>query len=177
MRPVVAWSHRQGLPRKAGVILVYVVLLALLISFLLLLFPLIVAQGTTIAAAVPGYHQNLREWMFGYPNRLIVRLGEFLPAKMPGLEAVPQTGPQLLASAEQAYGYVISAAGVIFIAILILLLAFHWTLDGPRIIQSLLLLIPQGQRESTSELPREWKPRLVPTLEGRASFAWLSASS
>jgi predicted PurR-regulated permease PerM len=31
-------------------------------------------------------------------------------------------------------------------------LIFYWILDGPRTIQSLLLLIPQGQRESISEL-------------------------
>jgi putative permease len=53
IRPVVAWLHRRGLPRIAGVILVYLLLLALLIGFVLLLFPLIVEQGTTIAAAVP----------------------------------------------------------------------------------------------------------------------------
>jgi len=31
-------------------------------------------------------------------------------------------------------------------------LAFHWTLEGPRTIQSLLLLAPKGQRESSREL-------------------------
>src|SRR3989337_1083396 len=59
IRPVVAWLHRRGLSRIAGVILVYLLLLALLISFVLLLFPLIVEQGTTIAAAVPGYYPSL----------------------------------------------------------------------------------------------------------------------
>ncbi len=49
-------------------------------------------------------------------------------------------------------GYVVSAAKAIFMAIAILLLAFHWTLDGPRTIQSLLPLVPKGQRESISEL-------------------------
>ena len=34
----------------------------------------------------------------------------------------------------------------------ILLLAIHWTLDGPRTIQSLLLLVPKSQRENISEL-------------------------
>jgi predicted PurR-regulated permease PerM len=58
----------------------------------------------------------------------------------------------MLASAEQALGYVALTAKVIFIATAILLLAFHWTLEGPRTIQSLLLLVPQGQRESISEL-------------------------
>ena len=119
---------------------------------MLLLFPLIVEQGTTIAAAVPGYYQSLRGWMAINPNQLIVRLSEFLPATLPGLEPIQQTGQQMLASAGQALGYVASVAKVIFIATAILLLAFHWTLDGPRTIQSLLLLVPKGQRESISEL-------------------------
>ncbi len=152
IRPVVTWLNRRGLPRLAGVILVYLLLLALLISFVLLLFPLIVEQGTTIAAAVPGYYQNLRVWMVNYPNQLFVRLSEFLPATLPGLEPIQQTGQQMLASAGQALGYVALAARIIFIAIVIMLLALHWTLDGPRTIQSLLLLVPLGQRESISEL-------------------------
>src|SRR3990170_119562 len=152
IRPVVVWLYSRGVPRIAGVILVYLLLLALLIGFVLLLFPLIVEQGTTMAAAVPGYYQSLREWMVNYPNQLIVRLSEFLPATLPALEPIQQTGQQMLASAGQALGYVASAAKVIFMATAILLLAFHWTLDGPRTIQSLLLLVPKGQRESISEL-------------------------
>jgi predicted PurR-regulated permease PerM len=152
IRPAVAWLHRRGLSRIAGVILVYLLLLALIISFVLLLFPLIVKQGTTIAAAVPGYYQSLREWMANFPNQMIVRLSEFLPAALPGLEPLQQTGQQMLASAGQALGYVGLAAKAIFMATAILLLAFHWTLDGPRTIQSLLLLIPNRQRESISEL-------------------------
>src|SRR3990172_8080623 len=84
IRPVVTWLHRRGLPRKAGVILVYLLLFALLISFVFLLFPLIVEQGTTIVAAVPGYYQSLYEWMVNYPDQLSVRLGEFLPVTLPG---------------------------------------------------------------------------------------------
>jgi predicted PurR-regulated permease PerM len=152
IRPVVAWLHRRGLPRIAGVILVYILLLTVIIGFALLLVPLIVEQGTTITAAVPGYYQNLREWMVNIPNQWIVRLSEFLPVTLPGLEAAQQTGQQMLASAGQAFGYVAAAAKVIFTITAVLLLAFHWTLDGPRSIQSLLLLIPVGQRENISEL-------------------------
>ena len=152
IRPVVAWLNQRGLPRMAGVILVYFVLLALLIGFVLLLFPLLVEQGTTIAAAVPGYYQSLREGMVNYPNQLIVQLSEYLPATLPSLKPVQQTGEQVLASAGQALGYVGSAAKGIFIATAILLLALHWTLDGPRTIQSLLLLVPVSRREGISEL-------------------------
>jgi predicted PurR-regulated permease PerM len=118
----------------------------------LVLFPLLVEQGTTIIAAVPGYYQSLREWMVNDPNLLIVRLTEFLPATLPVLEPIQQTGQQMLASAGQALGYVVSTSKAFFIATVILLLAFHWTLDGPRTIQSLLLLVPKGQRENISEL-------------------------
>ena len=152
IRPVVTWLHQRGVPLIAGVILVYLLLLALLIGFVLLLFPLIVEQGTMIAAAAPDYYQSLRQWMVSSPNQLILRLSEFLPATLTGREPVQQTGQQMLASAGQALGYVASAANIIFMATTILLLAFHWTLDGPRTIQSLLMLIPKGQRDGIGEL-------------------------
>jgi predicted PurR-regulated permease PerM len=164
IRPAVAWLHQRGMPRIAGVILVYLLLLILLTGFLLLIFPLIIEQGITIAAAVPGYYQNLREWMVNYPNQLIVRLSDFLPATLPSLEPriAQQTGPEVMASAGQALGYVTLAAKGIFIAIVILVLSFYWTLDGPRTIQSFLLLVPQGQRESISEL--------ISAMETRVGF-------
>lgn len=154
IRPVVTWLNQRGLPRIAGVILVYFLLLALFISFMLLLFPLIVKQGATIAAAVPGFYQSLREWMVNVPNPLIVRLSEFLPATLPSLNPsiAPQTGQDVMDSAGQALGYITLAARGVFIAMVILFLAFYWTLDGPRIIQSFLLLVPKDQRESIGEL-------------------------
>lgn len=154
IRPVVSWLHKRGLPKIAGVVLVYILLLALLINFVLLLFPLIVEQGTTIGVVVPGYYQNLREWMTNYPNPLIVRLGEFLPPALPSLVpgTTQQTGQDVMASAGQALGYLTLAASVVFTAMVILVLAFYWTLEGPRIIQSFLLFVPQNQRESISEL-------------------------
>lgn len=152
IRPAVTWLHRRGLPRVAGIFLIYFLLFALLIGFVLLLFPLVVEQGTTIAAGVPGYYQSLRDWMVANPNQWIVQLSEFLPVTLPSLEPAQQTSQQMLTSAGQALDYVALAAKVVFIAIAILLLAYHWTLDGTRIVQSILPMIPKDQRDSTSEL-------------------------
>jgi len=152
IRPAVAWLHQRGLPRIVGVLLVYILLLVLLIGFILLLFPLIIEQGITISAVIPDYYQNLREWMVNYPDPLILRLSEFLPATLPGLQPVPQTGEEMLASAEQVLDYITLAAKGSFTAVVILVLTFYWTLDGPRTIQSLLLLVPQQKRESVHEL-------------------------
>jgi len=170
MRPVVTWLHRRGIPRVAGVIFVYLLLLALLISFVVVLFPLVIEQGTTIASEVPGYYQNLREWMVNYPNQWMVRLSEFLPATLPGLEPLEQTGEQVLASAIQALGYVATSVKFILIFAAIIILAFHWTLDGPRTIQSLLLLVPRDQRESISELISAMETKLGFYLAGQAAL-------
>ena len=152
IRPVVTWLYQRGLPRIAGVLLVYILLFVLLVSFILLLFPLIIEQGITISGVVPGYYQDLREWMVHYPDPLIVRLSAFLPATLPGLQPAPQTGEEMLASAEQVLDYVTLAAKGGFIAAVILVLTFYWTLDGPRTIQSMLFLVPQQKREGISEL-------------------------
>jgi predicted PurR-regulated permease PerM len=167
IRPLVTWLHQRGLPRIAGIILVYLLLLVLIISFVLLLFPLIVKQGTTIAAEVPVFYQALRGSMANNPNQLIVRLGTFLPATIPRLASAQQTGPQVLASAGQALGYVTSAVKVIFIAIVFLFLVFYWTLDGPRIIKSLLLLVPRDQRESIGELISAMENKVVFFIAGQ----------
>jgi predicted PurR-regulated permease PerM len=154
IRPAVSWLHQRGLPQTAGVILVYILVLLLLTGFLLLLFPLISEQGTTVAAAMPDYYQNLRTWLVNHPNQFLVGLSEFLPAALPNvnLRPVQQTGQEMMASAGQVAGYVTFAAKVIFTAIILLVLAFYWTLEGPRIIKSFLLVVPQMQRESISDL-------------------------
>ena len=152
IRPIVAWLHQRGIPKIAGIILVFLLFLVLLTGFLLLLFPLIVEQSTTITTAIAGYYQNLRAWMIAYPNPLIVRLSEFLPATLPNLKPVQQTGLEVMASAGQALAYIAMAARAVFITLVILFLAFYWTLDGPRTIQALLLLVPQDHRENISEL-------------------------
>ena len=127
-------------------------MLALLIGFALLAFPLILAQGTTIASALPGYYQGLRAGLVGNPNPWIVRLGAFLPLTLSGVTALQQTGQMTLASAGQAWGYLITVVRMLFIAMVVFLLAFHWTLDGPRAIQSLLPLVPTAKRDAIGEL-------------------------
>ena len=152
IRPVATWLNRRGIPRLPAVMLVFLLLLALLIGFVLLAVPLIVTQATTIAAAMPGYYHGLRGGLTAYPNQWIVRLGGFLPETLPGLASNQPAGQLSMASAGQAWGYVKSAANIIFGGLVLLLMAFHWTLDGPRIIQSFLPLVPTGQRESIGEL-------------------------
>jgi len=154
IRPIVNWLYQRGLLRMAGVILVYLLLLVLLAGFLWLLFPLIFEQSSTLAKDVPGYYQNLRAGMVDGGNPLLMPVGQLLPSTLPSMtpQIAPQTGEEVMASAGQVLNYLIGTARASFTAIIILVMTLYWTLDGPRIIKSFLLLMPQDRRESIGEL-------------------------
>lgn len=153
LRPVVTALQRRGLPGNAAVILLYFLLLALLIGFGLLVAPLIVTQTTTIVAAAPGYLQTASDWLVDNPNQLIGRLGDLFAGSLsPDQSPLPQSGQRILDIAGQALGYIGSASQGFLTAVAILLIAFYWTLDGPRYVRSLVLLLPKDKRESTQEL-------------------------
>lgn len=154
IRPIITWVNKRGMHRKLAMLIVFVLFLALLAGFLVLLVPLIINQGTTILAEVPGYYQGLRQWAANSSNQLIIRLSEFLPATftLSVLQPSIQTGQQVLASAEQALTYLSTAVKVLFVAVSLIMLTYHWTLDGPQKIQSLLLFLPKNKRENINEL-------------------------
>jgi predicted PurR-regulated permease PerM len=127
-------------------------LLLLLAGFILLIFPVIIEQGKAIFAEVPIYLENLREVTANHPNQIIAGLSEFIPATIPGISLLQQTDQQLLASAGQAFGYVSSGVVGIFIIAAIMVIAFHWTLEGQRNIQSFLQLFSIDKRESIGEM-------------------------
>ncbi|MBK8986619.1 MAG: AI-2E family transporter [Chloroflexi bacterium] len=167
LRPVVVWLHRWGIPQKAGVILVYLLLLALLIGFVLLLFPLIAAQSATITAVLPDYYQSLRGWALDNPNLLFGSLNDLVPTTWSFADPVQQTVQEMLDSAGQAVGYIGVVSQTIFTAVIIFLLAAYWTLDGPRTIRSLLLLLPQARRESISELITAMETKMSAFVAGQ----------
>jgi predicted PurR-regulated permease PerM len=167
IRPFVDWLNRRGVSRRVGVILIYVLMLSLLVGFALLLIPVIVEQSATITVAMPGYYQGLRTWFADNPNPLMLRMGAFLPALSPALEPGPQTGQQVLLYLGKAFGYGASAAGALFMAIAMLLLAYHWTLAGPRAVQSLLQLAAPRTRDSISELITAMETKVGRHLAGQ----------
>ncbi len=168
IRPVTAWLHRRKFPLTVAAILVYLLLLTVVTSFVVLLFPLVADQGGEIVGSLPGYYQGLREWLVNNSNQLVVRLGEFLPITLSSLQPVQQSGPQMLATAGQVLGYVTTAANTIFSVTAVLLLAFYWTLFGTRTIQSLLLLVPNDKRENISDLISVMETKLSSYLAGQA---------
>ena len=152
IRPISNWMTQRGFSRMASVILIYLVIVLFLAGFLWLLSPLIFKQGATLLSDIPAFYQSLRIWLINSSVQFFQRLGEYLPVGLPGFYSPASVDENAASSAGVALQYVSLAARGLFTTIVILALTLYWTLDGPRIIRSLLLLVPQDRRESTNEL-------------------------
>lgn len=160
MQPAVAWLHERGLPRAAGIGLVYTVLLLLLVAFILGVAPLIAEQGTRLVNAIPAGYDHVRLTMMQQPNLLILRLGSELPEDLP-LNAGPvRNQEEAAAMLSQTWHYLLTTGQVLFGIILTLIMAFYWTLDGERIKRGLILLLPRERREGGRTLLAEMEEKL-----------------
>ena len=168
MEPAVAWLNKRGLPRPAGVGLVYSLLLVLIIAFLLIIAPLLAEQGARIASAIPAAYDHVRLEMMQRPNVLLLRLGSELP------EDLPLNGPAIRSEAETAavlnetWRYLLLTGQVLFGIILTLIMAFYWTLDGERIKRGLILILPRERREGGRSLIQEMEEMLARYTSGLA---------
>lgn len=168
IRPITEWLHQRGIPRMAAVILIYIVILLLLVGFLWLVFPLLVAQATAISDQLPGLYQGIRDWLVNSPNLLLVRFGASLPATLPSMTPAQPTATEVVDSTSQFWLYLTTIARIFFAVIVVPVLTLYWTLDGPRLIKSLMLLIPQDQRESIGELIATMEAKIGYYLLGQA---------
>lgn len=168
IRPIVNWLYQRGVPRVVGVVLVYIVFLLFMSAFLWLLFPLLFQQGATIARELPANYQSVRGTFLESPNQFVVRLGYLFPPTLPGFKPVQPTGQDVVTSAEQFWNYILLTANAIFTTIIVLVLTLYWVIDGPRIIKSLLLLVPQDHREAIGELVAAMEASVGSYLVGQA---------
>jgi predicted PurR-regulated permease PerM len=161
--PLVEWLRRRGLPKAAGVILIYLLLVAIIAGFIWLIAPLILDQVALISRVLPQYYSTLIDMLRSSPSYLIRRLGFEFPTNFPtfGLPAPAPTPSQPGTTPPDENP--LSQVGVFFhwfgltvrgllTAIGVFFLAFYWTLDSERTIRSLLLFLPVANRENVREL-------------------------
>jgi predicted PurR-regulated permease PerM len=168
--PGVEWLHRRGLPRPVGVILIYLLIIALLAGFIWLVAPLILDQVAGISEELPAYYQQLRGWFVDSPSFLVRIIGARLPQDLvltPFAQQAPLIEPvspvpngngtetPIREQISQAITYAGTVVRGLFLSLAVILLAFYWTLDGQRAVRYLVLLVPQNQREDIRTIYEE----------------------
>ena len=172
IHPAVDWLHRLRVPRSAGVILVYLALLALVVGFVWLLAPILIAQTANLLARVPEYYHDLRAWMSGASGALLRRMVQRMPANLDLTLPLVGNGPLAPEAVGQALGYLGAVWKTIFTAAAILVLAFYWTLDGRRTVEALLQLVPSPRRPIWRGLVSEMQTKVGAYIRGVLIFSF-----
>lgn len=165
IRPAVDWLHRRGLARVAGVLIIYLLLLAALAVIGILIAPLIAEQAAVIAQGLPGYYETARTWLVGSPSRLVFFIGSRLPGQLPLLLGSLPGAAEPLPVFEQLLRFLLS----IF---LIFLIGFYWTLESERAIRSLLFFFPRERRERLRAVIDEIDERLGGYIRGQGLLSF-----
>jgi predicted PurR-regulated permease PerM len=169
IKPLVTRLNEFGLPRWLGVILVFVVLLALLVGLALLLAPMAIDQGLAFVQSLPGRYIELRRAMLENSNYFIWRLGFEMPPYLSDgtVPAEVENG-----QAAEALIHDLQLAGLagktLFGVAATLILAFLWTLHGERTVRGLTLLLPNGRREAVRQFVADAEVMVGAFIAGQA---------
>ena len=152
LRPIVEWLQRRGVPRMAGVIIIYIVLAGLFIGFLALIFPVIADQATQLSQNLPQYYGEFRRALVNSNNRLLQNIAFRIPETL-SLQAAANlnTSEALLTQVSQTVFYSNVILKGILSVLAVFLLAYYWTQESAQIVRAIIRLVPLHRRKETQE--------------------------
>ena len=146
-------TPRWRLPRALAVLLVYLALLAVAIYLVISLVPVIATQLAGLETTLPDASNAMLGWATGLEQSLR-RIG--LPVDIASvfqtdalLQQATTVGSTLVG---QSLGIVSGIANLLINVVLVLILGFYMTLDGPRLSARLLEMLPATWRGDTLTL-------------------------
>jgi predicted PurR-regulated permease PerM len=138
------------LPRALAVLLVYLALLAVAVYLVISLVPVIAAQLAGLETSLPGASTAVLGWAEGLEQslrRIGVRIDIASVFQTDALIQQATTVGSTLVG--QSLGIVSGIANLLINLVLVLILGFYMTLDGPRISARLLEMLPATWRSDT----------------------------
>ena len=172
VRPLVQRLQRFRIPPAIGVILVYAGLMIGVITLGVVVVPLVVNQISAISIKIPEYYDTLRSALVSSSSTIVRNISIRLPTEPPvflsGLNSATAEAPNdPTAAVTQLWTVLTDAGKVIFVVFATLLLAFFWTLDGERIIRTLLQLVRPEDRDNTRQIVQEIQHKLGAYIRGQ----------
>jgi predicted PurR-regulated permease PerM len=167
IQPATRRLSQLGAPRSVSVVAVYLVLLTLLAGFAWLLAPLILTQMTRLAATLPELYAEARNALLDNRSLFVWRLGLALPEQLPVVGLAPLGNGDVATAVRQGMDALGLFMKTLFAVAAVLTLTFYWTLDGQRVIRSLLLWLPLAQRETARDFIEEAQTKVGAYLVGQ----------
>jgi len=167
LRPIVQWLRRHGAPRTPTTVAVHLAALGLLAGFLLLMVPLVVAQGTELLQTIPAQYQEWRAERLQSPNRFVHRFAAGLPDDL-DFFARRQGAAEPLGGILEVWSYFTSILWTVFLVGALFLLSIYWTIEEERLTRSMLLMVPLERRESAADLIAQIRDKLASFVLGQS---------
>ncbi len=155
LRPLILKVQQQRVPKGASVALVYLVFAGLAVGAGALLLPTTTTEIVHLVEQAPTHYGELQTALENSTNGMLRTLGENIP-----------TGRQLLTmlSGMMAPNFILdlanSLSSLIEASIIVLLVAFYWSLDQPRLERWIFSLVPASQRSRSLAAWREMEDRM-----------------
>lgn len=167
IKPATIYLQRYHIPPRVSIVLIYLIL-ALFLGFLLwVVVPLISAQVFNVVELLPTYYNTLRNYLVNSSSNVVQSLGGLLPLHFTFLGQMLMGESDTTESVWLVWEWLSNAANGMMILIVVLLLAYHWTLEGDNLLQRFLLRLPQERRDPTRSLLNEVQGRIGGYVRGQ----------
>ncbi len=142
--PAVRWLTRRGLGRGTAVTIIFVLVLAVVVAFLVSIIPPLVSQFQTLATDLPRYLDQLsrRSREFRVLNRQLDVSRQ--------LQSLVSTLPSRLGTG--LLGFTSRVFGALFSGLTVLVLTIYFMADLPRLQAGLVRLMPRARRARSAEV-------------------------
>jgi predicted PurR-regulated permease PerM len=160
-----------GVPRSLAAVLLVLAMLALIVAFFLLLYPLILAQFSILISLVPQYIRALSELIQESLLWLEERLGpEFVDQRLRQL-ALSQVNTMLAwltGAIATVVGGGVQLFNVLMVVVVTPIVAFYLLRDWPRMVASIESWVPRRYVGTVREIAREIDRILSAWVRGQA---------
>ncbi len=170
MKPAVSLLNRYAIPPRFSVILIYVLLATVLASFLWLVIPLITTQVLNIIEQIPRYYQILHNHVTNADSSLINSFAAMLPPYFSIFERSLAQEGEAVNPMGIVWTSMANFANGTLLLIVVLLLAYHWTLEGKTLIQRLLWYVPAEKREGIHTFVDELETSIGGYVRGQVTL-------
>lgn len=152
IRPGVEWLRRRGIPRRSGIVLIYLLIMGLLAGFFALTFPLLAEQTTQVSQNLSQYYIDIREALVTSGNRLLQNIGWRIPSQLNFFVNRDPTTEEVVDQVTQTFFYANLVMGAILSIVAIFFIAYYWTQESNIFIRMLIRSVPPSRRNDVREL-------------------------
>jgi predicted PurR-regulated permease PerM len=167
-RPAVDWLSQRGLKRIRAVILIYLVLFLLLVSFVAISAPLVVEQASEISKTLTRYYGLIRNSLAQSPSMIVRQIAVRFPVDFSLLTTPSLPEGDVVARVSSFLATASSFTRGILFLIAVFLLGFYWTLEGERILRGFTFWLPLSKREEVRELIDQIEERVGGFIIGQS---------